>query len=75
MVELCKLGLTSCPSAFGAVKAPDKTASAAPVEGRLDSAAQTQSESKTSQMWRFVDNMIKSEWVTTQVVIRNDNVT
>jgi len=69
-VELCKLGLTSCPSAFGAAMAPVKTAStasAAAVEGRLDSATKTESESKTSQMWRFVDNMIKSEWVTTQL--------
>jgi len=60
IAQLCKLGLTSCPSVFAAaVKSQEKVEAAASAGGLKDSAAQTEAESRTAQMWRFVDNMMK----------------
>jgi len=59
MVQLCKLGLTSCPTVFNAVKVREE--STKPGDVTKDEATQTQSpsESRAGQVWKFVDNMMK----------------
>lgn len=64
MVQLCKLGLTSCPAAFNAVKVNEESTESGETSKddatqTQDATTQTQAESTATQIWKFVDNMMK----------------
>ena len=64
MVQLCKLGLTSCPAAFNAVKVNEESTESGETSKddatqTQDATTQTQAESTATQIWKFVDNVMK----------------